>query len=548
MRVPRPRPARTLGLLSATAVVAGLVTSAPAVALTGPEAPDEFKNKAVVKLVVGDETNSRGCTGALLDDNWIITAASCFADTPGTAVPAGKPALKSLVTLADGKVLEIVELVPRADRDLALGRLSGSSTGLPWARIAQDAPAGGNDLTAAGFGRTKTEWVPDKLHTGTFTTNTVAATTLAVTGKGTDAICKGDTGGPLFNAAGLLVGVNSRSWQGGCYAAPAGETRTGAVSARADDLRSWAAEVRSSTFGWKSEAVVQAGTTLYQGIRLADNSWTGFTDVQSKAGNIGGIRSATVAGINADTHVVALGTNGRIYHTVRNPDGTWKPFGDVFGVAGTLTDVTQVSAVSTGSEMQLVAVAGGKVFHTVRRADGSWAPFGDVASVSSPISGVTSIATANTAGRLQVIAVTGGKAFHTLRTTAGHWSVWGDLAQAIGSTGPIASLAMAGQATNAHVVFATDNGTRQYHVARLESGSWTQLRELTAHLGNITVKSVAAGGMEHDVHFAFTTGDNRIVETTRNTAGSMFTRPVTVPTLQGTPTAPLGGIALAATL
>jgi hypothetical protein len=548
MHTPRLRTTRITGLLSATAVAAGLVSAAPALAVNGPEAPDDFKSKSVVKLVIGDETNSRGCTGALLDDNWIITAASCFASTPGTAVPSGKPALKSVATLADGRSFDIVDLVPRTDRDLALGRLSGAATGLPWARIAQDAPTLEADLTAAGFGRTKTDWVPDKLHTGTFTADSIDTGTIAITGKGTDALCKGDTGGPLFNGDGRLVGVNSRSWQGGCFAAPATETRTGAISARADNLRTWAAEVRSLTEGWKTGAVVQAGNSVYQGIKVADGSWTGFTDVQAKAGGIGGIRTSTVAGINGDTHVVAVGGNGRIYHTIRKADGSWTKFGDVGEVAGELNGVTRLSAVSTGSEMQLIAVADGKVFHTVRRADGNWAPFGDVASVSSPIGGVTSIATANTNGRLHVVAVTGGKAFHTIRSTAGHWTVWGDVAQAAGATGPISAVAMAGQGDNAHIAIATDNGARQYYSGRRDDGSWIPFRELTAHLGNITVTSVGAAGVGRDLELAFTTSDNRVVSTTRNIAGIIFTTPVTVPTIAGIGAGPLRSVSMAATL
>ncbi|WP_327738996.1 S1 family peptidase [Streptomyces nojiriensis] len=549
MLAPRLRPARIVSLLSATAVVAGLVSAAPALALIGPEAPaDQYPYKSVVKLTIGDEGNSRGCSGALLDDNWIITAASCFAATPGTSVPAGKPALKSTVTLADGRTAEVVHLVPRTDRDLVLGRLSASATGLPWARISQAAPATGAELTSAGWGRTKTEWVPGKLHTGTFTTNASDAGTLTLTGKGTDSVCKGDTGGALFNAAGQLVGINSRSWQGGCLGVPATETRTGAISARADNLKVWAAEVRSATPGWKTEAVVQAGTSLYQGINLPDGSWTGFTDVQSKAGNIGGVRTAAVAGIDDDTHVVALGTNGRIYHTVRKADGTWQNFGDVGGEAGVLANVTQVSAVSTGAEIQVVVVSNGKVFHTVRRANGTWAPFGDVASVSGPLSGVTSIATANTGGELQVIAVTGGKAYHALRATTGHWTVWGDVAAATGATGPVTSVAMAGMSTAAHIVLVTDNGTRQYHAIRQGSGAWSPLRELTAHLGNITVKSVGAASVDHDVELAFVTSDNRVVQTSRNNAGVIFTNPVTLAVLPGVAATPLGSIALAGTL
>ncbi|RSS78362.1 trypsin-like serine protease [Streptomyces sp. WAC06614] len=549
MPAPRLRPARTTALLSTTAVAAGLLSAAPALAVTGPEAP-AGSHAAVVRLTIGDETNSRGCSASLVDANWIVTATSCFAATPGTSVPAGKPALKSVATLSDGQAVEIVDLVPRADRDLVLARMAtpAAATGLPWTRFAPAVPAPGTELTAAGFGRTKTEWVPDKVHTGTFTVNASDAGTVTLTGKGTDALCKGDTGGPLLNAAGQLVGVNSRSWQGGCLATPTTETRTGAIAARADDLTAWSAEVRSATPGWKTEAVVQAGTSLYQGIRMDNGAWTGFTDVQTKAGAVGGIRTAAVAGINSDTHVVALSTNGRIYHTVRRADGSWQNFGDVFGVAGALTGVTQVSAVSTGAELQVVAVSGGKVFHTLRKADGTWTPFGDVAAVSSPISGVSAVATANTDGVLQVIAVTGGKAYHTLRTTAGHWSPWGDVAQAAGATGPVTSVAMAGLNGNAHVVLATDNGTRQYHTARLASASWSPVKELTAHLGGITVKSVGAARSEHDLDLAFTTSDNRVVYTSRNTAGALFTNPVTVPTIQGTPTAPLGTIALAGTL
>ncbi|MFD8148178.1 trypsin-like serine protease [Streptomyces sp. NPDC059708] len=549
MLASRLRPARTTGLLvSATAVAAGLISAAPATALTGTDAP-ATQLKSVVKLNIGDEANSRACTAALLDADWIITAASCFAATPGAQVPAGKPALKSVATLSDGTAVEVVDLAPRTDRDLVLGRLANSAgASLPWARIAPALPAAGTDLGTAGFGRTKTEWVPDKLHTGTFTLNASDTGTLTVTGKGTDVICKGDTGGPLFNGAGQLIGVNSRSWQGGCLGAPATETRTGAVSARADNLSQWTADVRSLTPGWKTEAVVQAGTSLYQGIRLADGSWTGFTDVQSKAGNVGGIRTATVAGINGDTHVVALGANGRIYHTIRKADGTWLNFGDVGAEAGVLPNVTQVSAVSTGTDIQVVAVSNGKVFHSLRRANGTWAPFGDVAAVSSPLSGVTSIATANTGGALQVVAVSGGKAYHTVRNTGGSWTVWGDVAGAAGATGPISSVAMAGSGSSAHVVIATDNGTRQYHAIRQDTGVWSPFRDLTAHLGNITVKSVGTAGFSHQVDVTFTTGDNRVVYTSWSNPARLFTTPVTVPTIAGIAATPLGSIALAPTL
>ncbi|MBW5481000.1 S1 family peptidase [Streptomyces bambusae] len=235
----RPRQARIAGLLAtATAVAAGLVSAGPAQALTGPEAtPGQLAS--VAKLNIGDEANSRACTAILIDASWLATAASCFAATPGQQVPAGKPALKATATLSNGQAVEITDLQPRTDRDLVLARLATPVSAIATVKAATTAPAAGADLTAAGFGRTKSEWVPDKLHTGVFTTGTADATTLTITGKGTDVLCKGDTGGPLLNAAGELVGINSRSWQGGCLGAPATETRTGAISARVDDLDEW---------------------------------------------------------------------------------------------------------------------------------------------------------------------------------------------------------------------------------------------------------------------------------------------------------------------
>ncbi|MEU3403114.1 trypsin-like serine protease, partial [Streptomyces sp. NPDC006670] len=246
MSASRPRAARISGLLAAAAVMAvGLaVPATPALAVAGPEAAvGQLPN--VVKLNLGDEANSRACTGTLVDPLWVLTAASCFAATPGAPVPAGKPALKTTATLSDGKTVEITQIAPRDDRDAALVRLATIVTTIKPALLATTAPAVNTELTAAGYGRTKTEWVPDKLRTGTFTLNSATSTTLALTGKGTDVLCKGDTGGPLLNASGQLAAVNSRSWQSGCLGTPTTETRTGATSTRTDDLAPW---IRTTTY------------------------------------------------------------------------------------------------------------------------------------------------------------------------------------------------------------------------------------------------------------------------------------------------------------
>ncbi|MFD4790326.1 FG-GAP-like repeat-containing protein [Streptomyces sp. NPDC058459] len=280
MSFARRRQARLTGLVvTATAVTTGLATVPPAHAATGPEA-SAGQYASVVRLNIGDEANSRTCTATLVDEWWVATAASCFATVPGQPVPAGKPGLPATVTLADGETREVTELAPHADRDLVLARLMLPARGAATAKVSTSAPAAGADLNSAGFGRTKTEWVPDKLHTGTFTLGSTAATTLAITGKGTDAICKGDTGSPLLNAAGELIGVNSRSWQGGCLGTPSAETRTGAIAARTDDLVQW---ISKTTEPRRSAAAHEVGGA--DQVRFADWDGDGKPDYISIAAN-----------------------------------------------------------------------------------------------------------------------------------------------------------------------------------------------------------------------------------------------------------------------
>ncbi|GGS92061.1 MULTISPECIES: trypsin-like serine protease [Streptomyces] len=265
----RPRSARITGLLAATAVSSlALVTTTPAMAVTGPETPADAHPYAV-QLHLGDDASARACTGTLVDRFWIMTAASCFATTPGSPVSSGKPVLKASAALGNGKAVDLIEIVVRAERDAALLRLAKPVVDLKTAKVAASAPAPGPDLTAVGFGRTKTQWVPGKPHTGTFTVKSTDATTLALAGKGTDALCKGDTGGPLVNAAGELVGVNSRSGQGGCLGTPATETRTEAVSTRVDGLGEWVQQVRLTTASVQN---ANSQRCLFVGWRTPENN------------------------------------------------------------------------------------------------------------------------------------------------------------------------------------------------------------------------------------------------------------------------------------
>ncbi|WP_328657083.1 FG-GAP-like repeat-containing protein [Streptomyces sp. NBC_00334] len=240
------RAAITAGLM-ATAVAASCLTAGTAQAATGPASTANAYN-FTARLDMGDD--QRSCTGVLVASQWVATAASCFADDLGAGpVTAGKPKWRTTAWFPidpnpDGpggasKPVEIVELVPRTDRDMVLARLAAPAGG-PTVPFATTAPTAGEELTAVGFGRTKDAWVPGTRHTAAFTVQSVSGTTLALDGKtDDDAICAGDAGGPLLRQKDgkfELVALASQSWQGGCWGSDPAETRNDAVSPRLDNI------------------------------------------------------------------------------------------------------------------------------------------------------------------------------------------------------------------------------------------------------------------------------------------------------------------------
>ncbi|MFD7666791.1 FG-GAP-like repeat-containing protein [Streptomyces sp. NPDC059788] len=245
----RPRTAWVTGL-TATTIAATVLTGVPANAVSG-EAAKDGALPFTAKLDIG--SGKRACSGALVDPQWVITAAGCFADNPGQdKVTAGKPKLATSVTIGrtdlsgkGGQVRTVTELVPRADRDLVMAKLSAPVDDIAPVTVAGTAPAKDETLRVAGYGRTKDEWVPNRLHSGGFSVDAVDGTTLAVTGQNGASVCKGDTGGPALRETkdGVeLVAVSLASWQGGCFGSD--ETRTGAVETRVDDLHTWVQQIR----------------------------------------------------------------------------------------------------------------------------------------------------------------------------------------------------------------------------------------------------------------------------------------------------------------
>jgi hypothetical protein len=214
----------------------------PAAAVTGGTAVTEDAAFAV-RLTVAE---TRACTGALVAPQWVLTARSCFA-AEGGAVAAGPPVQETTATVGrtdltttTGHQLQVTQVVPHPDRDVALVRLAVRVTDVVPVRVATESPVVGDDLRVLGYGRTETQWVPDRLQAAGFTVAAVAATTLSIATDTGATTCQGDAGGPALHDDGdgaALVAVHSSSGQGGCLGATG--TRTEAVETRVDDLGGW---------------------------------------------------------------------------------------------------------------------------------------------------------------------------------------------------------------------------------------------------------------------------------------------------------------------
>ncbi|MET9961230.1 FG-GAP-like repeat-containing protein, partial [Streptomyces sp. NPDC006326] len=174
---------------------------------------------------------------------------------------------------------------------------------------------------------------------------------------------------------------------------------------------------------------------IYHNARYRNGSWQGWNPVSTWSA-----RAVAATGMpSGDLQVVIIGLDGKLYHTARYADGRWQPWNAIEGYQGATGFAASSVAVAgmPNGDAQFVAVGNdGRQYHTIRFVNGSWQGWSPIGGVDNATSvGITGMSN----GDAQLIAVApDGIVYQNARYAGRSWQGWvapGFLANDAGITG-----------------------------------------------------------------------------------------------------------------
>ncbi|NJP43202.1 CHAP domain-containing protein [Actinacidiphila epipremni] len=222
--------------------------------------------------------------------------------------------------------------------------------------------------------------------------------------------------------------------------------------------------------------------TLWHNTLSPSGTWSGWTTVAGGNGTPFVAEYAAIAGIpdgSGSAQILAVGTDGTVYHNIRYANGTWQGFRPLTGGNGTAwktSTAPSITGLPDGSAQILVTSTDGTLYHNTRTSSGwtGWTTIAGGNGTPFVTKGATIAGIPDGSGSSQVLAVgTDGTVYHNIRHANGTWQGFQPLTGGNGTawkTSTTPSIAGLPNGSSQVVVTATD-GTL-YHNTRTSSG-WT---------------------------------------------------------------------------
>ncbi|MFD4658299.1 glycoside hydrolase domain-containing protein [Kitasatospora sp. NPDC058444] len=217
---------------------------------------------------------------------------------------------------------------------------------------------------------------------------------------------------------------------------------------------------------------------LYHGVRAANGGWSGFAALPDDGTPATQARRTGIAGMpDGSSQVLTIGGDGNVYHRIRLADGNWSGYGRLPGVGtpAMLASDVAIAGMPDGSAQVLAIGSDGNVYHETRFSDGTWSGFAPLSGVNSSRMTASRVAIAGMPdGSSQVLAIgSDGNVYHESRFTNGVWSGFAPISGVGAPTMAARTVGIAALPDGSSQVAVVGNDGNVYHESRFTNGVWS---------------------------------------------------------------------------